>query len=47
MYDGGRVVTGPQFATWIQQQQQADAPIRKALTPYEKTYFPAPGRRSG
>jgi cytochrome c oxidase subunit 2 len=47
MFDPGHVVSGPQFAAWIQQQQQLDAPIRKALTPQEKTYFPGPGRRAG
>jgi cytochrome c oxidase subunit 2 len=47
MFDTGHVVSGPQFAAWIQQQQQRYAPIGKTLTPYEKTYFPAPGRRSG
>jgi cytochrome c oxidase subunit 2 len=47
MFDTGRVVSGSQFASWIQQQQQQFAPIQKSLPPYSKTYFPAPLRRSG
>jgi cytochrome c oxidase subunit 2 len=47
MFDSGRVVSKPDFAAWIQQQQQQYAPATKSLTPYSKTYFPAPGRRGG
>ncbi len=47
MFDRGEVVPSSQFAAWIQQQRQLYTPIQKSLTPYEKTYFPAPKRRSG
>jgi cytochrome c oxidase subunit 2 len=47
MFQDGKVVPKAQFATWIGQQQQKFAPIHKSLTPYEKLYFPAPGRRGG
>jgi cytochrome c oxidase subunit 2 len=47
MFQGGRVVSKTDFASWISQQQQKFAPIRKSLTPYEKLYFPSPGRRGG
>jgi cytochrome c oxidase subunit 2 len=47
MYARGHVVPKAEFASWIAGQRQRFAPIQKSLTPYEKTYFPAPGRRSG
>jgi cytochrome c oxidase subunit 2 len=47
MFDTGEVVNAPQFATWIQQQQQRFAPVRKLLPPYSKQYFPDPQRRAG
>jgi cytochrome c oxidase subunit 2 len=47
MYQPGRVVSKADFASWIQKERQQFAPIQKSLTPYEKLYFPAPGRRGG
>jgi cytochrome c oxidase subunit 2 len=47
MFDGGRVVTKADFATWIAQQQQQFAPATKLLPPYSNTYFPTPQRRGG
>jgi cytochrome c oxidase subunit 2 len=47
MYDDGEVLNKSAFLSWIQQQKQRFAPIQKSLTPYEKLYFPGPGRRSG
>jgi cytochrome c oxidase subunit II len=47
MFDHGRVVTQPEFQTWIHQQQVAFAPATKALPPYSTTYLPKPTRRGG
>ncbi len=47
MFNQGRVVAKSDFASWIQQQQRQFAPATKVLTPYSKTYFPAPARRGG
>jgi cytochrome c oxidase subunit 2 len=47
MYDTGHVVSQPQFASWITQEQRQHAPVAKSLTPYAKKYFPAPERRGG
>ncbi len=47
MYETGHVVPPTQFASWIAQQQQRFAAVRKTLTPYSLKYFPAPGRRGG
>jgi cytochrome c oxidase subunit 2 len=47
MFDTGHVVTKAQFATWIRQQETANAPATKALPPYSKEYFPDPQRRGG
>jgi cytochrome c oxidase subunit II len=47
MFATGRVVSGPQFVTWIKQQQVKFAPIHKYLPPYNPTYNPAPTRRGG
>jgi cytochrome c oxidase subunit 2 len=48
MFDNaGQVVPKADFATWIQQQQQQNAPSTKLLPPYSKTYFPDPQRRGG
>ena len=47
MFDSGHVVSKPEFATWIQQQQQQYAPATKNLPPYSKKYFPDPQRRGG
>jgi cytochrome c oxidase subunit 2 len=47
MFDNGRVVSDSDFASWIAQQQQLNAPILKSLPPYSKTYFPDPQRRGG
>jgi cytochrome c oxidase subunit 2 len=47
MFDSGRVVPKPQFASWIAQQQRLYAPATKTLPPYSKTYFPEPQRRGG
>ncbi len=46
MYDTGHVMPGPQFATWIAQQQKQFAPVTKSLGPYQKQYFPTPQRRA-
>jgi len=47
MFDTGRVVAKPAFATWIRGQQAASVPVAKSLPPYSKTYFPDPQRRGG
>jgi cytochrome c oxidase subunit 2 len=47
MFDTGAVVTGPQFASWIAQQQRRFAPATKLLPPYAKQYFPDPQHRGG
>jgi cytochrome c oxidase subunit II len=47
MFDTGRVVSKPDFATWIRAQQANFAPVSKSLPPYSKTYFPDPQRRGG
>lgn len=48
MYDsGGRVVTDPEFRTWIQEQQRVFADATSALPPYSTEYFPPPERRAG
>jgi cytochrome c oxidase subunit II len=47
MFEKGRVVSRPEFASWIQQQQQRFAPVQKSLPPYSRTYFPDPQRRGG
>ncbi len=47
MFNSGKVVTGAQFASWIQQQEQRFAPVRKYLPNYHLTYNPAPTRRGG
>lgn len=48
MFDNsGQVVPKAQFASWIQQQQQNNAPSTKSLPPYSKKYFPDPQRRGG
>lgn len=47
MFDQGQVVPKPQFAAWIAQQEQQNAPATKVLAPYSKTYFPQPWRRGG
>jgi cytochrome c oxidase subunit II len=47
MFNSGRVVPKAQFASWIAQQQQQNAPATKNLLPYSKTYFPQPLRRGG
>jgi cytochrome c oxidase subunit 2 len=47
MFATGHVVTKAQFASWIAQQQQLNAPATKNLSPYSKTYFPVPLRRGG
>jgi cytochrome c oxidase subunit 2 len=47
MFDTGHVVSGPQFAGWVAQQQQRFAPIAKSLPAYSLTYNPAPTRRGG
>jgi cytochrome c oxidase subunit 2 len=47
MFDTGRVVSAPQFASWIRTQQQQFSPVRKVLPPYSKQYFPDPQRRAG
>ena len=45
MFDTGAVVSGPQFAAWIAQQQRRFAPATKLLPPYAKQYFPDPQRQ--
>jgi cytochrome c oxidase subunit II len=47
MFNTGHVVTGAQFASWIQSQEQRFKPIEKFLPPYHLTYNPAPTRRGG
>ncbi len=47
MFNDGQVVSKPQFAAWISQQEQQYAPATKNLPPYSKTYFPQPLRRGG
>jgi cytochrome c oxidase subunit II len=47
MFDSGRVVSTPEFASWIEQRRQQYAPSSKSLPPYSKTYFPDPQRRGG
>jgi cytochrome c oxidase subunit II len=48
MFDpNARVVSKPDFTSWISQQQQRYAPATKNLPPYSKTYFPIPQRRGG
>ncbi len=47
MFDTGRVVSKAQFAAWIAQQQVANRPGTKSLSPYSKQYFPDPQRRGG
>ncbi len=47
MFNSGVVVPKAQFATWIAQQQQQNAPATKNLLPYSKQYFPTPLRRAG
>jgi len=45
MFDHGRVVSGPEFESWIHEQQQIFAPTTKVLPPYAPTYLPEPTRR--
>jgi cytochrome c oxidase subunit 2 len=45
MADHGEVVPASAFATWIHEQQQRFAAVRKVLPPYSKTYLPKPPRR--
>ncbi|MDQ6856516.1 MAG: cytochrome c oxidase subunit II [Candidatus Dormibacteraeota bacterium] len=40
--NNAQVVSTGDFATWVQQQQAADAPIMKYLPPYSHTYVPDP-----
>ena len=47
MFDTGRVVSGAQFAAWVEQQQRAYAPVAKYLPKYSTTYYPDPQRRAG
>jgi cytochrome c oxidase subunit II len=47
MFDTGEVVSAPQFAAWIAQQQRRFAPASRTLPPYAKQYFPDPQRRGG
>jgi cytochrome c oxidase subunit 2 len=46
MFDHGRVVTMPEFETWIHQAQATYAPATKLLPPYSTTYLPEPTRRA-
>jgi cytochrome c oxidase subunit 2 len=47
MFDHGRVVTTPEFESWIHEQQTRFAPATKTLPPYSTTYEPPPTRRGG
>jgi cytochrome c oxidase subunit II len=47
MFNSGHVVPKAQFASWIAQQEQQNAPATSKLVPYSKKYFPAPLRRGG
>ena len=43
----GHVVTDAAFSTWIAQQQQRYAGIKRYLPPYSLVYFPQPTRNAG
>ena len=47
MFDTGQVVPGPDFSTWIKQQQAYFAPVAKYLPPYATSYLPDPQLRAG
>ena len=47
MFDHGKVVSASAFATWIAQQQAANAATTKLLPAYSRTYLPKPTRRGG
>ena len=47
MFDKGKVVSGPQFAAWIGQQQQVFQAIARYMPPFSTTYNPMPTRRAG
>jgi cytochrome c oxidase subunit 2 len=47
MFDQGRVVSQPEFESWIQRARVAYAPATKLLPPYSTTYQPKPTRRGG
>lgn len=47
MFDTGRVVDGAQFATWINGERKAFAPVARYLPPYSLTYSPDPAGRAG
>ena len=47
MFNSGSVVTRASFASWIAQQRLQYAPATGNLSPYSKSYFPEPQRRSG
>jgi cytochrome c oxidase subunit II len=47
MHNTGVVMTPGGFASWIRQQQAANAASTKVLPPYSTHYFPDPLRRAG
>lgn len=47
MFDRGRVVSGPEFATWIAEQRRVFEPVRRYLPDVAPSYSPAPTRRAG
>jgi cytochrome c oxidase subunit 2 len=42
----GQVLSAANFATWIAQQQRANAAVTKSLPPYARVYFPTPLRNA-
>jgi len=47
MFDTGRVVAAPEFATWIAEQRRVFEPVSRYLPEVAPSYSPAPGRRAG
>jgi cytochrome c oxidase subunit 2 len=47
MYNSGKVVPKPEFASWIAQQTQTFKPVTSSLPAYSHSYFPEPTRRGG
>jgi cytochrome c oxidase subunit 2 len=45
MSDHGRVVSAPEFQTWIHEEERIFAPATKVLPKYSRTYVPEPLRR--
>ena len=47
MYDTGRVVAAPAFASWIRSQRQVFQAVARYVPSYSTTYAPNPQRRAG